>query len=258
MTSTAPRATLTPIEAAALRARITAQVARDRFAPPATITALRYIASHLDRAAEAFEREAPRGAAQALSDAREIAQLQPDTRFPANFTDYIEAPLTGVALPMLAPLNPVSLPLAEQEAHLRDRLAQIHEQLSQATSEPATDAWLPSALSLQRDLMKLAGAVRVDNARPCNQRSAAERDPNVYDTESSASRQHYIDTGRYLTWDETAEQHVRCPKCRSSSVRFAVRQWATCQCGHGDLWSAFMSCDCSGYDCPAIQRPAQH
>ncbi|MEU1313333.1 hypothetical protein ABZ419_31180 [Streptomyces cinnamoneus] len=177
MNAVAPRSTLTPAEAAALRARVIAHVARDRFAPPATITALRFIASHLDRAAEAFERYTPGSttnacftdAAEALSDAREIARLHPDTRFPANFTDYIDAPLTCAALPMPAPLNPVSPGLAEQESELRHRLTLVHEQLSQATSEPATDAWLPSALALQRDLMKLAGEVRVDNARPCNQ-----------------------------------------------------------------------------------------
>ncbi|RLU79916.1 hypothetical protein CTZ27_35780 [Streptomyces griseocarneus] len=177
MNAVFPRATLAPAEAAALRARITARVARDRYAPPATATVLRRIASHLDRAAEAFEQHTPgittnacfADAAKDLSEAREIARLHPDTQFPANFTDYIDAPLTRVALPTLAPLNPVSPALAQQEDRLRHRLALVHEQLSQATSEPATDGWLPSALALQRDLMKLAGVVRVDNARPCNQ-----------------------------------------------------------------------------------------
>ncbi|MFE3139693.1 hypothetical protein [Streptomyces scopuliridis] len=169
MNNIAPRATLTPAEAAALRARITAHVARNRFAPPDTITVLRYTASHLDRTAEAFERGNFSGAAEALSDARELVQFHPDTRFPANFTDYINAPVTGVALPIPAPLHPVSAVLARQEADLRHRLTLVHEQLSQATSEPDTDAWLPSALALQRDLMRLAGAVAVDNARPCNQ-----------------------------------------------------------------------------------------
>ncbi|MGA5134980.1 hypothetical protein ACPCTO_34875 [Streptomyces olivoreticuli] len=184
MNANFPRATLAPseppVKAAALRARITAHVARDRFAPPATITALLLIASHLDRAADAFERYTPgitttaclADAAEALSGARDIARLHPDTRFPANFTDYIEAPLTCVALPTLAPLNPVSPALARQEAALRHRLTLVHEQLAQATSEPATDVWLPSALALQRDLMKLAGVVRVDNARPCYQPTA--------------------------------------------------------------------------------------
>ncbi|NEW75459.1 hypothetical protein [Streptomyces rhizosphaericus] len=169
MNANAPRATLTATETAALRARITANVARDRFAPPATLGALRFIASHLDRAAEAFERKALKDAAQILSDAREMAQLHPDTRFPANFTDYIEAPLTGVALPTLAPFNPVTPALAQQETDLRHRLTLVHEKLTRATSEPAIDAWLPIALTLQRDLMKLARAIRVDNARPCNQ-----------------------------------------------------------------------------------------
>ncbi|MFG2864686.1 hypothetical protein [Streptomyces sioyaensis] len=255
MNTTAPRTTLAPAEAAALRARITAHVARDRFAPPATVTALRFIASHLDRAAEAFERNAAQDAAQALSDARELAQLHPDTRFLANFTDYIAAPLTGVALPMLAPLNPVTSALAQREANLRHRLPLVHEQLAQATSEPATYAWLPSALALQRDLMKLAGEVRSDNARPCNQPSAAP-DPEVYDTTSSASRQHHIDTGSYLRWDEIAKQHVKCIACSGSKIRFTVREWAVCECGTGQTWADGMVCDCWGYDCPAIQGPA--
>ncbi|GHG80682.1 hypothetical protein [Streptomyces griseocarneus] len=181
MNAVPPRNTLAPAEAATLRARIIAHVARDRFTPPATITALRFIASHLDRAAEAFERYTPDSttyacftdAAEALSDAREIARLHPDTRFPANFTDYIDAPLTCVTLPTLAPLNPVSPALAQLEADLRHRLAHVHGLLLQATSEPATDAWLRSALALQRDLMKLARAVRVDNGRPCNQPTTA-------------------------------------------------------------------------------------
>lgn len=170
MNSIAPRASLTPAESAALRARIIAQVARDRFAPPATITALRFIASHLDRAAEAFERHGSKDAAAALSDALELVRLNVDTRFPANFTDYVNAPITGVALPMPSPLNPVTPAFAQREADLRHRLTLVHEQLSQATSEIDTDAWLPSALALQRDVMRLAAEVRVDNARPCNQR----------------------------------------------------------------------------------------
>ncbi|MFI6686659.1 hypothetical protein [Streptomyces sp. NPDC050485] len=233
MDAITPRATLTPVEAAALRARITADVARDRFAPPATITVLRFIASHLDRAAEAFERNTPKDAAHALSDARELAQLHPESRFPANFTDYIDAPLTGVALPTLAPFNPVSAMLAHEEAELRKRLALVHEQLAQATSESATDAWLPSALAYQRDLMRLAGIVGVDNARPDNQRPAPEP-------------------------EEPAEPHVRCIACGSSAIRFTVREWAVCECGKGQSWAAAMVCDCPGYDCPAIQGPASN
>ncbi|AKN68706.1 hypothetical protein QR97_01800 [Streptomyces sp. PBH53] len=229
MNPVAPRDTLTPAEAAALRARIIARVARDRFAPPTTMTALHFIASHLDRAAEAFERNAPRNAAEALNDAREIAQLHPDTRFPSNFTDYVEAPVTGVALPMLAPFNPVNPALAQREADLRHRLTLVHAQLAQATSESATDAWLPSALTYQRDLMRLAGEVRVDNARPCNQRQPEPAPAEV------------------------AEPHLKCPKCGSTNVRPSVREWATCQnCRHGDLWAAFKACDCWGYDCPAL------
>lgn len=259
MTAVAPRATLTPAETAALRARITAQVARDRFAPPATITALRFIASHLERAAQAFDADALQDAGRALSDAREIAQLTPDTRFPANFTDYISAPLTGVALPTLAPLNPASTQLAAQETHLRERLSAIHEQLSHATGEAATDAWLPSALAVQRDLMRLAGVVAADNASPRHQRPAADANPKVYDTQSSASRQHYTDTGSYLTWVESAKQHVRCPECGGSEVRFSVRDWAVCPCGHANTSGEFLACTCFGHDCPAIQGPAaQH
>jgi hypothetical protein len=170
--------TMLPAQVAAERARIIAQVARDRFAPPATITVLRFIASHLDRAATAYDsyRQGTllnplfEAAHAALNDARELAQLHPDTRFPVNFTDYVEAAFSGVTLPMPTPLNPVSDALRAREATLTHRLTLIHAALNETGSVQGTDAWLSSALAVQRDLMRLADEVRVDNARPCNQR----------------------------------------------------------------------------------------
>ncbi|MFD7334872.1 hypothetical protein ACFV98_02565 [Streptomyces violascens] len=219
--------TLTPAQAAALRARIAAAVARDRYAAPTTMAALAFIAAHLDAAANALDRYMPgvttnepfAEAQAALADARELTAHHPGGRFPANFTDYIEAPLTGCALPMLTPLNPVNPAYAEQEAGLRHRLALVHEELSRATTEVATDAWLTSALAYQRDLMRLAGVVRVDNARPCNQPPATP---------------------------EFAAQHVRCIACGSSTIRFTVREWAVCECGKGMTWADAMVCDCPG------------
>ncbi|MEU3708984.1 hypothetical protein [Streptomyces catenulae] len=45
--------------------------------------------------------------------------------------------------------------------------------------------------------------------------------------------------------------HLGCPRCRISlSIRLSVREWAVCGlCEYGGLWSEFMICDCSGYDC---------
>ncbi|GAB2329257.1 hypothetical protein [Streptomyces variabilis] len=52
-----------------------------------------------------------------------------------------------------------------------------------------------------------------------------------------------------------ATEHLTCPKCQSDDIRLTVREWGVCRaCGHGDLWSRFMACDCWGYDCPAINN----
>ncbi|MFK0294295.1 hypothetical protein ACIQU6_28010 [Streptomyces sp. NPDC090442] len=149
---------------AALRARIAAGVARGRVAPPATLTALYFMASHLDRAAEALDGNAHQEAQAALNDASEIALLQPGTRFPTNFVDYITAPLTNGPLPMPSPLTPGTPAHVQEEVSLRQRLVAVHAQLAQARSVPATYAWLPSALALQRDLVKLAEVVHHTNA----------------------------------------------------------------------------------------------
>ena len=253
--------TSTPDQIAAARARIAARVARDRFAAPETMRALQFIAAHFDAATTAYESydgttSAPFTEAEhALADARELITLHREGRFPVSVIDYITAPLAAAPLPTPRALNPVSEQLAAQEKTLRAELDQLHADTAAANSD--AEDWFGAVLAILAKWMRLAGAVDVDNARPCNRRPAEAPDSTVYDTESSASRQHYTDTGRYLTWDEAAEGHVRCPKCGSSKVRFGVREWATCQCGHGDLWSAFMACDCWGYDCPAIQRPAQ-
>lgn len=167
----------TPAEAAAHRARIIAAIARDRFAPPASLTALRFIAAHLDQADSAFERSRADAsgidsltvAADVLDDARQLAALHPATRLPVTFTEYVTAPLTGDALPMPDPLNPASTVYAMQEAELRAALEGAHRELRADASEAAVDAWLPTALHLHRDLMMLADLVRADNSRPAHQ-----------------------------------------------------------------------------------------
>jgi hypothetical protein len=45
-------------------------------------------------------------------------------------------------------------------------------------------------------------------------------DPELLDTESSASRQHYIDTGRYLTRAETAEPAEEVENCERCGTAF--------------------------------------
>lgn len=53
----------------------------------------------------------------------------------------------------------------------------------------------------------------------------------------------------------TAAEHLACPKCGSHDIRLSVRQWAVCDgCQYGGMWGEFMTCDCWGYDCPAIRH----
>ncbi|MGI5337736.1 hypothetical protein ACQEVS_10205 [Streptomyces sp. CA-181903] len=171
MSSTA----LTPPQAAAVRARIIAETARIRYVSPRTKAVLRSIATHLDAAATAFEQytgatNAPFAEAeQALTEARALVAQHRDTQFPVNFTDYITAPLSGCALPMPPALDPVASDLAQHDSDLRHCLERMHYWLDRATTEAATDAWLPSALAYQRALAHLAEVVAAEDARPSNQ-----------------------------------------------------------------------------------------
>ncbi|NML55099.1 hypothetical protein HHL19_35780 [Streptomyces sp. R302] len=159
---------------AAERARIIAATARSRYADPTTMTVLLRIAGLLDIAALALDAEQPRPyisvpteVTEALWKADTLAEEHPQTRFPADFTNYVLQPLTGRPLPFPDPMNPFSPPLALRELNLRNRLTQLHDDTAHQAERLA--GWLAQVLLTWRDLMRLADEVRIDNARPCNQ-----------------------------------------------------------------------------------------
>ncbi|MET9776224.1 hypothetical protein ABZ023_18520 [Streptomyces sp. NPDC006367] len=166
--------TTTPHALAAQRARVIAQIARDRYAPPATRPVLETIAGYLDTAAHHLETDTPGAlvsvpveATEALWHADRLAEEHPATRFPTDFTNYVLHQLTGRPLPTPEPLNPTRPALAEREQSLTWRLRSLHADTATQAQHPAE--WLYSALGLWQRLMRLADEVRVDNARPCNQ-----------------------------------------------------------------------------------------
>ncbi|MGG7574164.1 hypothetical protein [Streptomyces sirii] len=217
---------------AATRARTAANVARERFAAPATITALRFIAAHFDAAATACD--AYDGTTNApfmemwrsLADARELIVLHPDCRLPDTVIDYITAPLTAAPLPALPRLLPPNEWDAAEEAALRTQLDGLHADIE--TADADTDRWFRTVLAVLAKWKRLEGAVNVDSRRPFNRA-------------------------------RVAELHLKCIACGGSTIRFTVREWAVCECGRGQTWADAMACDCRGYDCPAVQCPAaQH
>ncbi|WP_406153049.1 hypothetical protein OG217_05150 [Streptomyces sp. NBC_01023] len=212
--------------AAATRARTAAHVARDRFAAPATISALQFIAAHLDAAATACDAydgttNAPfMEMGRALADARELIALHPDSRLPDTVIDYITAPLTAAPLPVLPRLLPPNERDAAEESVLRAELDRLHADT--ATAEADTDRWCRAVLAVLAKWKRLEGAVNVDSRRPFNRA-------------------------------RIAELHLKCIACGGSSIRFTVREWAVCACGKGQTWADATTCDCWGYECPAIQ-----
>ncbi|MEV5283381.1 hypothetical protein ACFYMW_35720 [Streptomyces sp. NPDC006692] len=163
---------MNPAQQAAARARIAADVARARFAAPATIPVLRLVADHLDAAATAFEsydgttNATFATAISGLASVQDLIARHPDTRIPGFALDYIEAPLTSAPLPELPPLNPVTARLAAEESVLRTELERLHADTFAATAD--TDRWFRNVLAVLAKWMRLAGVVGVDNARPCN------------------------------------------------------------------------------------------
>ncbi|WP_328333459.1 hypothetical protein [Streptomyces sp. NBC_00455] len=212
--------------AAATRARTAAHVARDRFAAPATISALQFIAAHLDAAATACDAydgttNAPfMEMGRALADARELIALHPDSRLPDTVIDYITAPLAAAPLPVLPRLLPPHERDAAEESALRAELDRLHADT--ATAEADTDRWFRVVLAVLAKWKRLEGAVNVDSRRPFNRA-------------------------------RVAELHLKCIACGGSSIRFTVREWAVCACGKGQTWADATTCDCLGYECPAIQ-----
>ncbi|WP_330342624.1 hypothetical protein [Streptomyces sp. NBC_00557] len=164
----------TPHAQAAQRARTIAEIARDRFADGPIRAALLAIAAHMDRAADHLEtmlpgadKALPTQAAEQLSNAEHIAAKHPAARFPAELGAYVLAPLAVRALPLPAPLHPVTPRLALRETDLRNRLIQLHEDDDHQEDYP--EEWLRSVFTTWQKFMRLADEVRVDNLRPCNQ-----------------------------------------------------------------------------------------
>lgn len=163
----------TPCTQAAHRARIIAEVARDRFADGTIRVALLTIAAHLDAAADLFAavppgtQGLPTEATEELFRAEQAAVDCPATRFPPEFGEYVLAPLVERPLPMPALLHPLDPTQALRETDLRNRLAQLHADTEAQAERPAQ--WLGSALRTWQQHMRLADSVRARNTRPCNQ-----------------------------------------------------------------------------------------
>ncbi|MFI8206657.1 hypothetical protein [Streptomyces sp. NPDC085937] len=172
--------TTSPYLAAADRAHVIAQIARDRFASHGIVRVLHDIARHLDAAADMLAKfqpstipgiaghEAPMDAWEELFIVETLADDRPQTLFPPEITEYVKAPVMGRALPFPEPLNPVSARFAAEETKYRARLEQLHQDTARAADDPA--GWLTDVCTVWRDWVSLREVVRVDNARPCNRR----------------------------------------------------------------------------------------
>ncbi|MDV6291363.1 hypothetical protein R2F25_38780 [Streptomyces sp. UP1A-1] len=156
---------------AAHRARVIAEIARDRFAPPATLAAMRDMAALLDVAAAHFDavppnapRELPTEATEALFRAEQVAVDHPASRFPAELGEYVLSPLVCRDLPMPAPLKPRDTGrFARREADLVHALHLLHADYTHQRERPAD--WLRQVFAVWRDWMRLEAEVREDNAR---------------------------------------------------------------------------------------------
>ncbi|MFZ3557139.1 hypothetical protein [Streptomyces sp. BH055] len=212
--------------AVAARARTAASVTRDTWGAPETMGVLRFIASHFDAAAsllDTYDGSNPwqlDGARHALLDARELIVTHQDVRLPDTILQYVSAPLTGLPLPVLPRLLPVNAQHAADEGRLRAEIDRLHADTAAADNTP--DTWLRAVLTTLTKWERIAAAVDVDNKRPCHR-------------------------------EQVAALHLKCIACGGSNIRFAVREWAVCACGKGQLWGEAQTCDCWGYECPAIQ-----
>ncbi|MFI0813646.1 hypothetical protein [Streptomyces echinatus] len=159
---------------AAQYARIIAAIARNRPAPPATLQILQVIASQMDTAANYLDTDTPGPlsslpieATEALWLAEVLAEDNPATQLPADFTNYVLHHVTGRPLPFPEPMLPLSDRLAMQEVDLTNRLQHLHDDTDMQAAHP--DEWLRTVFSLWQKLMRLADAVREDNNRSYHQ-----------------------------------------------------------------------------------------
>ncbi|MEW1700771.1 hypothetical protein [Streptomyces sp. NPDC091278] len=211
------------LAAVATRARVAANVCRNRFAAPGTIRALRFIAAHLDTAADVCDGRPASltNVVRPVADAQQLMSMHPDARLPGSVFTYIMAPLAPAStLPLPVPLTPLQPRHASQEKALRDDLLALHADTRAADED--TEGWFTSVLTVLARWTRLAGEVDVENRRPCN-------------------RQALIAT------------HIGCPECSGHDISLHVNNWAICSCGYGDTWAAFRACYCFGLDCPAIR-----
>ncbi|MEU2585262.1 hypothetical protein ABZ612_20340 [Streptomyces avermitilis] len=164
---------------AAQRARVVAEIARNRHTADGTIrAALLAIAERLDAAAREFEavppgayEELPTEACEELFMAEQIAVDHPAARFPAELGEYVLVPLVDRELPFPARLNPVNpefADFAQRETDLARALHLLHDDNDHQWER--TDDWLREVFKVWLKHARLADEVRVDNGRPDNQR----------------------------------------------------------------------------------------
>ncbi|WP_186782453.1 hypothetical protein [Streptomyces sp. CBG9] len=162
----------TPAAQAAGRFRVLAEIITERLAPDETRPALRAIASQLREAARHLlvapcSSVTPVQASVARYEAEEIGGNHPATGLPADFTAYAIAPLRSLPLPFPGRLDPVGVASIQRERDIVHALHLAHEDTQRQAEDPA--AWLREVFQLWHSHNQLAEAVRVHNARPCNQ-----------------------------------------------------------------------------------------
>ncbi|MGP4046885.1 hypothetical protein [Streptomyces sp. 2A115] len=177
MTTTAPF--LDQYRQAAQRARVVAEIARERFTDdPRIRAALLGIAERLDAAAVEFEavppgayEELPTEVTEELFTAEQIAMEHPAARFPAELGEYVLVPLVDRELPFPVRLNPVNPEFAKFAQREADQAYALH--LLHADNEhqwERTEDWLRQVFKVWEKHLRLEAEVRVDNGRPCNPR----------------------------------------------------------------------------------------
>ncbi|MEU1275643.1 hypothetical protein [Streptomyces sp. NPDC005799] len=177
MTTTAPF--IDQYRQAAQRARVVAEIARDRYTTdPGIRAALHGIAERLDAAAREFEavppgayEELPTEACEELFMAEQIAVDHPAARFPAELGEYVLVPLVDRELPFprrLNPVNPTFAKFAQRETEQAHALHLLHDDNDHQWQR--TDDWLRQVFKVWEKHLRLEAEVRVDNGRPDNQR----------------------------------------------------------------------------------------
>ncbi|MFJ4879903.1 hypothetical protein ACIP93_32515 [Streptomyces sp. NPDC088745] len=173
---------------AAARARAIAGIARRRSVlnHPAQET-LTTVAELLDDAALRFETTLPPvlngvvitdtiplRASLLLDSAEDVIAQNKATGLPESLSQYVTSAVFGT-LKLPRSLHPVSPQLATQENRLRAALQMLHERHLTGAGEPpeAAALYLEAAFKIHLNWSRLAAAIAVDNARPCNRPTVA-------------------------------------------------------------------------------------